>query len=423
MGIKDTLCTAGLATTAGASALRGYVPPYDAAAVARLRRAGALVLGKCNCDAFAMGSTTEASDYQVTRNPWDPRCVPGGSSGGSAAAVAAGQCVAALGSDTGGSIRQPAHFCGVVGIKPTYGRVSRAGLVAYGSSLDCVGPLARSVEDAALVLSAISGADEADATSARQPAPDFAAGLQPVRELSDRPLAGRRLAVVAETRGAGVAPGVSGAVDRALAHLESLGAEVGEVSLPTFQVGLPAYYVIATSEASANLARFDGVRYGPRHEAGDLRAMYAGTRHAGLGPEVKRRVLMGTYALSAGYYDAYYKRAQQVRTLVQRELNAALDEWDLLLSPAAPTTAYRIGQVCDDPLEMYQGDLMTVNLNLAGLPAITVPCGFEEPRDDGAARLPVGLQIIGRAFGEADMIGVAHVFEQTADFAWGSPPE
>ncbi|CAL8464275.1 g3810 [Coccomyxa elongata] len=421
LGIKDTLCTAGTETTAGARVLKGYVPSYDATSVARLKAAGAIIVGKANCDAFAMGSTTESSDYQVTRNPWDLDRVPGGSSGGSAAAVAVGQCVGTLGSDTGGSIRQPAHFCGVVGIKPTYGRVSRSGLIAYGSSLDCVGPLARTVEDAALMLTAISGRDDLDATSSPRQVPDFAEGLPEASSLNSRPLAGKRIGIIRETVGAGVAAGVSDAFTRAAKHLESLGADVDEVSLPSSDAGLPAYYVIATSEASSNLSRFDGVRYGLCKQGANIREVYNETRGEGLNAEVKRRILMGTYALSAGYYDAYYKRAQQVRTLVQREMYAALAEHDALISPAAPTVAYRIGQVVSDPLEMYKGDLMTVNLNLAGLPAMVVPCGFEEGGGSQGQALPVGLQIIGRAFGEADMIRIGHIFEQTADFAQGKP--
>eukprot|EP00884_Botryococcus_braunii_P002560 jgi/Botrbrau1/12304/Bobra.0205s0003.1 len=420
VGIKDTLCTKGIRTTAGSHILENYTPPYSATSVDRLMAAGALLVGKCNCDAFAMGSTTEASDFHVTRNPWDIDRVPGGSSGGSAAAVAGGQCVAALGSDTGGSIRQPAHFCGVVGIKPTYGRVSRYGLIAYGSSLDCVGPLAPTVEDAAILLSCISGFDPRDSTSSQADVIDFSAGLPATEGLPSKPLEGTRIAMIKETVGEGVTAGVMNAFKGALRHLGSLGAEICEVSLPTFDVGLAAYYVIATSEASSNLARYDGVRYGLRKEGNDVREMYGNSREAGLGSEVKRRILVGTYALSAGYYDAYYKRAQQVRTLVQQEMSAALKQYNFLISPVAPTTAYRLGEVRDDPLQMYKGDLMTVNLNLAGLPAVTVPCGFEECAD--GKQLPVGMQLIGKLFGEADIIKAAHIFEQTASFARATPP-
>lgn len=412
MGIKDNLCTQGLQTTAGSKELRGYVPPYDATAVARLRAAGAVVVGKTNMDEFGMGSSCENSGFQPTFNPWDTDRVPGGSSGGSAAAVAANQCIAALGSDTGGSIRQPASFCGVVGVKPTYGRVSRNGLVAYASSLDCVGPIAQTVADAAAVLSVIAGPDSADATCSQRPSEDFTEGLVPLEQLSSKPLAGRRLAVIQETSGEGVDPGVAEALAAAIKHLQELGAEVDQVSLTCFGVGLPAYYVIALSEASSNLSRYDGVRYGQRAEADELRSMYGKTRHNGLGSEVARRILMGTYALSAGYYDAYYKRAQQVRTLVQREMGSALQQYDALLCPAAPTAAYRVGEKTSDPLAMYKGDLMTVNLNLAGLPAVCLPCGFAEQPSGGT--LPVGMQMIGRAFGEGDLLQLAHIFEQTA---------
>ncbi|KAI8472916.1 MAG: glutamyl tRNA amidotransferase, subunit A [Monoraphidium minutum] len=421
IAVKDNICTRGLRTTAGSRVLEGYVPPFDATAAARLRAAGAVLIGKTNMDEFGMGSSTENSGYKPTRNPWDASRVPGGSSGGSAAAVAAGQAAAALGSDTGGSIRQPAHFCGVVGLKPSYGRVSRYGLIAYASSLDVVGPLAASVEDAALVLSAIAGHDPRDSTSAAEPVPDFAAGLVAAEALGDRPLAGKRVGVIAQTSGAGVGAGVAAAVGAAVAHLQALGAEVEEVSLPSFDAGLPAYYVLALSEASSNLARYDGVRYGLRApEAAGLGELYAATRGAGLGAEVKRRILMGSYALSAGYYDAYYKRAQQVRALVQREMGAALSRCDLLVCPAAPTPAYRLGEKSSDPLEMYKGDLMTVNLNLSGLPAVVVPCGFVDSED--GARLPVGLQMVGRMFGEAELLAAAHAFEQTHSGGNGGAP-
>jgi aspartyl-tRNA(Asn)/glutamyl-tRNA(Gln) amidotransferase subunit A len=389
--------------------------------VRRLRAAGAVVIGKTNMDEFGMGSTTENSGFRPTANPWDTARIPGGSSGGSAAAVAANQCAAALGSDTGGSIRQPAHCCGVVGVKPTYGLVSRSGLIAYASSLDVVGPLARCVHDAAALLAAIAGPDGGDATCSRRPAEDYTAGLLPADRLPSRPLAGRRLALIRECSGGGVDAGVAAAVAAAAAHLESLGAVVEEVSLPTFAAGLPAYYVIALSEASSNLSRYDGVRYGARAAgAPELRAMYDATRGRGLGAEVKRRILMGSYALSAGYYDAYYRRAQQVRTLVGREMGAALGRYDALLCPAAPTPAYRLGAKAADPLAMYAGDVMTVNLNLSGLPAVTLPCGFAA--EGGSGPLPVGLQMVGRAFGEAALLELAHAFEQTAGgFAGGQP--
>lgn len=420
IAIKDNLCTQGLQTTAGSRQLEGYIPPYDATAVARLRAAGAVLLGKTNMDEFGMGSSCENSGFQPTFNPWDTERVPGGSSGGSASAVAANQCLAALGSDTGGSIRQPASFCGVVGVKPTYGRVSRYGLVAYASSLDCVGPMAQSVADAAALLSVIAGPDSADATCSQRPSEDFAAGLLPLEQLNSKPLAGKRLAVIKETTGEGVDAGVAEVLASTVRHLQGLGAEVEEVSLPTFAVGLPAYYVIALSEASSNLSRYDGVRYGHRAQADELREMYGRTRHDGLGSEVMRRILMGTYALSAGYYDAYYKRAQQVRTLVQREMTSALQHYDALLCPAAPTAAYRVGEKTSDPLAMYKGDLMTINLNLAGLPAVCLPCGFVE--QPGGAKLPVGVQMIGRAFGEGELLQLAHIVEQTAGVMAGVRP-
>ncbi|KAF8071079.1 hypothetical protein HT031_001161 [Scenedesmus sp. PABB004] len=425
IAIKDNICTAGLRTTAGSRVLEAYAPPFDATAVARLRAAGAVLLGKTNMDEFGMGSSTENSAYQATRNPWDTARVPGGSSGGSAAAVAAGQAAAALGSDTGGSIRQPAHFCGVVGLKPSYGRVSRHGLIAYASSLDCVGPLASSVADAALLLRVMAGADGADATASRESVPDYCAALPPRDALGSAPLAGLRVGVIAETCGEGVSPGVTAAIDGAVAHLQQLGAAVEQVSLPTFALGLPAYYVLALSEASSNLSRYDGVRYGARAAGGaagaELKAMYGATRGAGLGPEVKRRVLMGTYALSAGYYDAYYKRAQQVRTLVADEMGAALARFDVLLCPAAPTVAYGLGEKAADPLAMYKGDLMTVNLNLSGLPAVVVPCGFAPAEGAPGGALPVGMQLVGRMFGEQQLLRVAHAYEQTAGVARRAP--
>eukprot|EP00803_Ostreobium_quekettii_P004544 evm.model.scf_248EXC.3 EVM.evm.TU.scf_248EXC.3 scf_248EXC:15876-22377(-) len=419
IAIKDNICTKGTTTTAGSRVLETYVPPYDSFAAAKLKEAGAVLVGKTNCDEFGMGSSTENSAFKVTRNPWSLEHVPGGSSGGSAAAVAAGQCVAALGSDTGGSVRLPAHFCGVVGLKPTYGRVSRYGLIAFGSSLDTIGSLCPTVEDAAIILNTISGVDSADATSSQEPVPDFSAGLRSVFDLPSQPLAGRRIAVISETLGEGVDDEIVAAVKTSCRHMESLGAVVEEVSIPSFAAGLPAYYVIAVSEASSNLSRYDGVRYGVRQDSNDLRDMYNKTRMSGLGPEVKRRIIMGTYALSAGYYDAYYKRAQQVRTIINNEMTEALDSYDTLVAPTAPTTAYRIGEVSSEPLSMYKGDLMSVNLNMAGLPGIVVRCGFSSA---SGTKLPIGLQFIGRSFGEKDMINIAHVFEQTADFAAGQCP-
>eukprot|EP00798_Chlamydomonas_sp_ICE-L_P031197 gene31197-6344_t len=412
VAIKDNLCTQGVRTTAGSGILKSYIPTYDATSVAKLKAAGAIVIGKTNMDEFGMGSTTENSAYKPTCNPWNPDCVPGGSSGGSAASVAANECAVALGTDTGGSIRQPAHFCGVVGLKPTYGRVSRYGLVAYASSLDCVGPMAHCVEDVAIVLGAIAGSDPLDSTSSNNVTQDFTSELFDAAALADQPLKGKRLGLISETLGEGVQPEVEVAIRKAAKHFESLGAEVEEVSLPTFRVGLPAYYVIALSEASSNLSRYDGVRYGARSDSTELNAMYQTSRGQGLGEEVKRRILMGTYALSSGYYDAYYKKAQQVRSLVRSEMTEALSKYDALILPTAPTTAYKLGEKSEDPLSMYKGDLMTVNVNLSGLPAIVLPCEYIAS-DDGKF-LPIGLQMIGSAFGESSLLQLAHAFEQTA---------
>lgn len=387
--------------------LRGYVPPYDAWTVSRLRDSGAVIIGKTNMDEFGMGSSTENSGFYPTKNPWNLEHVPGGSSGGSAAAVAARQCLLALGSDTGGSIRQPAHFCGVVGLKPTYGRVSRRGLISYASSLDVIGPMANSVADAASLLNIIAVADDLDSTCSHKKANDYTRNLVGLSQISDRPLLGKKIGLIRETLGDGVSRDVESAIRNAAKHLESLGAVVEETTLPSFRLGLPAYYVIAVSEASSNLSRYDGVRYGMRAaESKDLRSMYLASR-AAMGNEVRRRILMGTYALSAGYYDAYYKKAQQVRTLISTEVVATLRSYDALLSPTAPTTAYRFGEKSKDPLSMYKGDLMTVNVNLVGLPAIALPCGF------GSEGLPVGMQLIGKHWGEAELLEIAHVFEIT----------
>ena len=417
IAIKDNIATKGLQTTAGSRSLQGYIPPYDATIIDRLRSAGAILIGKTNMDEFGMGSSTESSGYGVTRNPWALDRVPGGSSGGSAAAMAADMCLAAIGSDTGGSIRQPAHFCGVVGLKPTYGRVSRNGLIAYASSLDTIGPLTHSVADAAQILQVIAGHDAADSTCSTRPVDDYISQTAvPALLMGDKPLAGRRFGIISETKGGGgIDTAVSDSLTATASHLESLGAIVEEVSLPTYANGLPAYYVIALSEASSNLSRYDGVRYGHRfRDAKELREMYTETRSTTLGAEVKRRILMGTYALSAGYYDAYYKRAQQVRTLVQRELGEALSAYDALLTPVAPTAAYTLGDKSADPLTMYKGDLMTVCVNLAGLPAVVVPCNVVN-------NLPIGVQMIGKAFGEADLLSLAHVYQITRDLQLKCP--
>jgi len=412
LAIKDNLCTKGMATTAGSRILGGFVPPTDATAVERLRRAGCVVVGKTNMDEFGMGSTGENSAYFATTNPWDKERVPGGSSSGSAAAVAAGACAAALGSDTGGSIRQPAAFCGVVGLKPTYGRVSRSGLVAYASSLDCVGPIAMSVPDVAELLDAMVGSapeDPLDATCSAVPYVPIAPGVDGM--VGPQGLKGLRVGVVAEAMSPeGCGAEVLGAVRGAVEVLENLGAEVTEVSLPTLRRMLPAYYVLAPSEASANLARFDGVRYGMRNAEGaageSLKAMYGATRRVGFGAEVRRRILVGTYALSAGYYDAYYKKAQQVRTLVQREFQAAFTNCDVLLLPSTTGPAFALGEVKDDPLAAMQSDLMTISANAAGVPAISVPCGVTQ-----AEGLPLGLQLMAPAFGEELLLQVARAYE------------
>ena len=407
LGVKDNIATAAGETSAGSKILSGLNSPYDAHVIEALRKAGSVVVGKTNMDEFGMGSTTESSAFGATVNPWDDARVPGGSSGGSAAAVAAAHCVLALGSDTGGSIRQPASFCGVVGLKPTYGLVSRHGLVAYASSFDCIGPLASSVEDAAVVLSAMRASDASDFSDAtfqslsateKRAAGDYHSHLKRLEDLASKPLAGKKFALVKETLGEGVDVGVVGKIVAAAEELEKLGAVVDVVSCPTFGLGLPAYYVLALSEASSNLARYDAIRYGATNT----------TRSEGLGTEVKRRILMGTYALSAGHSDAYYKRAQETRRLVEMDLNSKLSEYDALLTPAAPTPAYELGGKVNDPLAMFSGDVMTVNVNLAGLPAVVVRAGSVT---ENGATLPVGLQMVGRPFGEAQLLDIAHTFE------------
>ncbi|KAF8411097.1 hypothetical protein HHK36_003636 [Tetracentron sinense] len=419
IGVKDNICTIDMPSTGGSRILANYQPAFDATAVKKLRDQGAIIVGKTNLDEFGMGSTTEGSGFQVTSNPWDVSRVPGGSSGGSAAAVSARQCVVALGSDTGGSVRQPASFCGVVGLKPTYGRVSRFGLMAYASSLDVIGCFGSSVADTGILLHSISGHDRLDATSSEREVPDFAAQFISENFLESKPLKGLRVGMISETLGDGVDKGVISSIRVAASHLEELGCIVTEVSLPSFSLGLPAYYILASSESSSNLSRYDGVRYGNQVAADELISLYGASRANGFGPEVKMRILMGTYALSAGYYDAYYKRAQQVRTLVQKSFKAALDENDILISPAAPSAAYKIGEKKNDPLAMYAGDIMTVNVNLAGLPALVLPCGFVE---GGPTGLPVGLQMIGAAFDEGKLLKVGHIFEQTLQGCRFVPP-
>jgi aspartyl-tRNA(Asn)/glutamyl-tRNA(Gln) amidotransferase subunit A len=398
----------GLPTTAGSRILAGYLSPYASAAEDRLRAAGAVLLGKTNCDEFAMGSSNENSAYGPVHNPWDESTVPGGSSGGSSAAVAGGQAFFALGTDTGGSIRQPASLSGVVGMKPTYGRVSRYGMVAFASSLDQCGPFTRSVADCAAVLAALAGHDPRDSTSVDLPVPDYAAALT-------GDVRGLRLGVPREFFVSGMEPGVEAAVRKAFGVLEGLGAEIVEVSLPSTDAGLATYYIIAPAEASANLARYDGVKYGLSAGEDDLLDNYLRTRGDGFGPEVKRRIMLGTYALSAGYYDAYYVKAQQVRTLIKAEFDRVLADVDALLAPTSPSVAFKIGAKTEDPLLMYLNDACTLPVNIAGLPGISVPCGLS----DG---LPVGLQVIGRAFDEATVLRVADAYERVAGFDGLRPP-
>ena len=403
MQIKDLLCTGGVLTTCASRMLAEYVPVYDATAVGRLREQGAVLLGKGNMDEFGMGSSTENSAFFPTRNPWDVGKVPGGSSGGSASAVAAGAATFALGTDTGGSIRQPASFCGVTGLKPTYGRVSRYGLVAYASSLDQVGPLARDAADCALILQAIAGQDSHDATSLPDPVPDYAAGLS-------GDVSGLRLGVPREYFGEGMDVGVRAGVTSAIDQLAALGAEIREVSLPTTEYALACYYIIAPSECSANLARYDGVKYGYSHQGeGDMWEAMERTRQHGFGPEVKRRVMLGAFALSSGYYDAYYHKAQQVRTLIGQDFTRAFEQVDALVAPVSPVVAFPIGERSDDPVRMYLVDVYTLPVNIAGLPAMSVPCGFS----DG---LPVGLQLIGPHLAESRLLNIAHAYQQTTDW-------
>jgi aspartyl-tRNA(Asn)/glutamyl-tRNA(Gln) amidotransferase subunit A len=401
LAVKDILCTEGVPTTAGSRILEGFVPPYDAAPVERLRAAGAVLVGKLNMDEFAMGSSTENSAFRPCRNPWDLARTPGGSSGGSAAAVAARQVAGALGTDTGGSIRQPASFCGVVGVKPTYGRVSRWGVIAFASSLDQVGPLARTVEDAALLLGAIAGHDPRDMTSSRRPVPDYRDGLE-------AGVRGLRVGVPREWLGGGLEAGVERRVREALAALERLGATRVDVELPHVRYGIAAYYLIAPAEASSNLARYDGVRYGLRRgEEEGLRRMYGETRDRGFGPEPKRRIMLGTYALSAGYYDAYYLRAQRVRTLVRGDFDRAFERCDLVAGPVAPTAAFRLGEKSADPLQMYLADAYTIPASLAALPGLSVPAGLHPE-----SGLPVGLQLVGRPFDEGTLLRAARAVER-----------
>lgn len=400
LAIKDVLATEGVQTTCGSKILQGFKPPYTATAVKRLEAAGAVMLGKVNCDEFAMGSSNENSGYFVTRNPWQLDRVPGGSSGGSAAAVAAQEALGALGTDTGGSVRLPASFCGIVGLKPSYGRISRYGLVAYGSSLDQIGPMTKDVRDAALLLQVMAGADPLDSTCLNGPVPDYSATL-------NGSVAGLRIGLPKEYFIAGIQPEVEQAVRAAIAQLESLGAQIVPVSLPNTDKALPVYYLVATAEASANLSRYDGVRFGHSAQADSMFDNFRQTRGQGFGAEVKRRIMLGTYALSAGYYDAYYLKAQQVRTLIKQDFEKVFAEVDLIACPVAPSTAFRIGEKTDDPLEMYLTDVFTISLNVAGICGISVPCGFD---NNG---LPIGLQLVGPHLGEEIVLRAAYAYEQS----------
>ena len=411
LAVKDNLCTRGVRTTCASRMLERFIPPYESTVTDRLWTSGGVLMGKTNLDEFAMGGSTETSAFGPTLNPWNISHVPGGSSGGSAAAVASGSCLASLGSDTGGSIRQPASFCGVVGLKPTYGRVSRWGLVAFASSLDQVGPFATCVADAAELLQVIAGPDPRDSTCLNADVPDYIAAL-------DQPIKGLKVGIIRECFEAmGLDSEVKASVQASAAQLEALGAELVEVSCPRFNDGIATYYVIAPSEASANLARYDGVKYGFRADNDEsLAAMTSCSRAEGFGAEVQRRILIGTYALSAGYVDAYYKKAQQVRTLIRRDFDAAFQQVDVLLTPTAPSTAFKTGAHADDPLSMYLADLLTIPVNLAGLPAISVPCGFSQ------SGLPIGVQLIGNVLEEAKLLRVAHQYEQASD-VFASRPE
>ncbi|AFM40245.1 glutamyl-tRNA(Gln) and/or aspartyl-tRNA(Asn) amidotransferase, A subunit [Desulfosporosinus acidiphilus SJ4] len=401
MAMKDNMCTEGIRTSCASKILKEFYPPYDATVTTRLKDAGSILLGKLNMDEFAMGSSTENSAYLKTRNPWKLECVPGGSSGGSAVSVAADLAAFSLGSDTGGSIRQPAAFCGVVGLKPTYGAVSRFGLIAYASSLDQIGPLTKTVRDNALVMNAIAGYDSQDSTSVRYDKPDYTKFL-----LND--IKGLKIGIPREYFGEGIEPEVAKGIQESIETLRNLGAEVSECSLPHTEYAIPAYYLIATAEASSNLARYDGVRYGYRAQAEDVLGMFRKTRAEGFGQEVKRRIMLGTYALSSGYYDAYYLKAQKVRTLIKQDFDQAFEKFDVLLSPAAPTPAFKFGEK-SNPLAMYLSDITTVPINLAGIPAISVPAGFVNG-------LPIGMQLMGKHFNEGTLYRVAYTFEQNTTY-------
>ena len=403
IAVKDNFLTLGVRTTCASRILENFIPPYDSTAVGKIRSAGAVITGKTNLDEFAMGSSAENSAFFPTRNPWNTNRVPGGSSGGSAAAVAADQCIAALGTDTGGSIRQPAACCGIVGLKPTYGRVSRYGVIAFASSMDQVGPMAKDVRDCALMLEAIAGHDPMDSTSVDRTVPSYSAALT-------GNVKGIRLGIPKEYFVAGMQPEVEQAVRNAVGLLERSGAAIEEISLPHTEYAVAVYYLVATAEASSNLARYDGMRYGHRRQGKDLIETYMLSREEGFGPEVKRRIMLGTYALSAGYYDAYYLKAQQVRALIKKDFDEAFRRCDAIITPTAPTTAFRIGERIEDPLQMYLSDICTISINLAGLPALSLPCGFD------AEGLPIGMQVIGKHFDECAILDIAYCYEQSTDW-------
>jgi aspartyl-tRNA(Asn)/glutamyl-tRNA(Gln) amidotransferase subunit A len=400
IAIKDVLNVKGHPLNCSSKILGNFISPYDATVIEKLKAAGAVIFGRVNMDEFAMGSSTENSAFQTTKNPWDTSRIPGGSSGGSAAAVAADEAFATLGSDTGGSIRQPAALCGCVGLKPTYGRVSRYGLVAFASSLDQIGPFTKDVRDAATVLGAISGRDPRDSSSVDQPVPDYTAAL-------GKSIKGLKLGLPKEYMVEGLDPEVKASVDAAVAKLKELGAEIVEISLPHTQYAVAVYYIIATAEASSNLARFDGIRYGARVDGDSPEKLYGNTRGQGFGPEVKRRIILGTYVLSSGYYDAYYLRAQKVRTLIRQDFLNAFEKVDAIITPTTPTAAFKIGEKSDDPLQMYLSDIFTISCNLAGIPGLSLPCGFT-----ASPKLPIGLQILGKPFGEETILQIAHAYEQ-----------
>lgn len=409
IAIKDVLAVKNQPLNCGSKILGKFISPYDATVIEKLKAAGAIVFGRCNMDEFAMGSSTENSAFGVTRNPWDTTRIPGGSSGGSAAAVAADECIASLGTDTGGSIRQPAALCGVVGLKPTYGRVSRCGLVAFASSLDQIGPFTKDVRDSATMLGVLSGVDPRDSTSVPQSVPNYANALA-------GKIRGLKLGLPKEYMIGGLDAEVKAAVDTAVKQLEKLGAEIMEISLPHTDYAVATYYIIATAEASANLARFDGIRYGARVDGNDLTELYSKTRGAGFGDEVKRRIILGTYVLSSGYYDAYYLRAQKVRTLIRNDFLQAFEKVDAIVTPTTPTAAFKVGEKSDDPLQMYLSDIFTISCNLAGICGISIPCGFTKN-----PKLPIGLQLLGKPFGEETILRIAHAYEQSTQWHLEKP--